>query len=47
MTYDFSITLRGTGKNKDEAWEDAVTAFTVSPGYYDECQVEKIEDEEV
>lgn len=39
MTYEFSITLSGTGKDISEAWADACMAFTLDPGVYDETLV--------
>jgi hypothetical protein len=32
-TYTFEICLRGEGRNRQEAWEDAVTAFCLDPGW--------------
>lgn len=31
-TYHFKVTLAGTGKNADEAWNDAVESFQLDPG---------------
>lgn len=31
-TYQFTLTLQGEGKNSDEAWANAVEAFTMDPG---------------
>lgn len=30
--YNFTFTLRGRGRNADEAWHDAVEAFSGDPG---------------
>jgi len=30
--YEFTLTLTGEGDNADEAWEDAVEAFSCEPG---------------
>ncbi len=31
-TYTFDVCLRGEGKSEQEAWEDAVNAFSLDPG---------------
>jgi hypothetical protein len=31
-TYVFSVTLKGKGNNPDDAWQDAVDAFSVDAG---------------
>ena len=31
-TYHFTVTLQGSGTTPEEAWEDAVEAFTQDPG---------------
>ena len=32
MTYEFTITMSGSGDNETEAWNDAVTALAMDPG---------------
>ena len=32
MTYEFTVILQGTGDTPEEAWDDAVSAFTDDPG---------------
>jgi len=34
----FSLNLVGCGKDPDEAWNDAVEAFMLDPGYAEEYQ---------
>lgn len=31
-TFTFNVTLRGSGKTQEEAWEDAVQSFASDPG---------------
>ena len=31
-TYEFTVTLRGTGETPEEAWADATEAFATEPG---------------
>lgn len=31
-TYEFTITLCGTGKDDTEAWQDACEGFSLDPG---------------
>lgn len=31
-TFEFTVTLQGSGDTEDEAWDDAVAAFTDDPG---------------
>lgn len=31
-TFEFTVTLQGTGENQEEAWQDAVDAFCADPG---------------
>jgi protein-arginine kinase activator protein McsA len=38
--YLFKVTLRGTGETEDEAWTNAVEAFTNDPGDPDETEEE-------
>jgi hypothetical protein len=44
--YEFSITLSGDGETPEEAWEDAVTGFSLEPGApdYDRMTEEEIEE---
>jgi len=46
--YEFTITLSGIGATPEEAWEDAVTGFSVDPGTpdYDRMTEEEIEEED-
>jgi len=32
MRYEFTITLGGSGDTVEEAWEDAIEAFSLDPG---------------
>lgn len=32
ILYEFSINIRGRGKNKEEAWQDAIQGFQDDPG---------------
>jgi len=36
--YEFPIILSGVGRNADEAWNDAVEAFSQDPGYYEKAE---------
>lgn len=42
--FEFVVRLRGTGSDEVSAWEDAVTAFAIDPGLWDDCI--KLENEE-
>ena len=39
-TYNFPLTLVGSGENVQEAWEDAVLSFSLDPGHPDNVQDE-------
>ena len=43
-TFQYLIYLQGEGKDKDEAWLNAIEAFSENPGLYDETHVEEIRD---
>jgi hypothetical protein len=43
-TYHFTVTLRGSGDTPEEAWEDAVEAFTQDPGEPHETKLEESDD---
>lgn len=43
-TYEFQVTLRGRGDTQEDAWRDAVDAFSADPGEPDKA--EKIDEEE-
>jgi hypothetical protein len=43
MRIEFTLVIVGEGDNVDEAWEDAVEAFTNDPGEHPD-QHEKIDD---
>lgn len=32
LTYEFTLTLTGRGETEEEAWIDAVDAFSADPG---------------
>ncbi len=32
LTYEFTLTLTGRGETEEEAWLDAVDAFSADPG---------------
>ena len=32
QTWEFLVTIQGTGKTKDEAWKDAVDSLSDGPG---------------
>jgi len=42
MTYEFTVLLQGTGDTEEEAWLDAVEAFSSDPG--EPSETEKVED---
>ena len=44
-TYEFTITLSGEGDTPEEAWADAVAAFSNDPGVPPEDGVEMVDDE--
>lgn len=37
-TYQFKVTLQGTGNNSGQAWDNAVKAFKQDPGNGDDCE---------
>jgi hypothetical protein len=46
-TYEFKVTLAGSGDNPDEAWLDAVEGFTQDPGPTPEPEdIQEIEEDE-
>jgi len=38
-TYHFPITLAGSGDSIEEAWEEAVSAFSLDSGVYEEYEL--------
>ena len=47
--YLFTITFPGVGESPEEAWEEAVEAFSLDPGNYDDFEIDndfKIDEEE-
>jgi hypothetical protein len=45
-TFEFKVTLRGTGKDKVSAWSNAVDAFAEDPGFPEDEDITQIEDSE-
>jgi hypothetical protein len=44
LTYVFSVTLKGKGDNPDDAWQDAVDAFSLDAGITPDAYEEEDED---
>ena len=43
-TYEFTVTLRGKGKDESEAWIDAIDNFCIDPGEHHD-EVIEVDDE--